>query len=85
MVISHIYVDDERSMRGGHEIWGLPKELATFAYGPTRFEARQEAHAAQHRIRRRPGRLPLIVPAPIVSAAGATLGIARVLAPLRRS
>ena len=34
MVISHIYVDDEQSLRGGHEIWGLPKELATFAYGP---------------------------------------------------
>ena len=47
MVVSHIYVDDEQSLSGGHEIWGLPKELATFAYGPTRFEARQETHPAQ--------------------------------------
>lgn len=28
--ISHIYVDDERSMAGGREIWGLPKRLAQF-------------------------------------------------------
>ena len=37
MVISHIYVDDEQSLSGGREIWGLPKELATFEYGPARF------------------------------------------------
>lgn len=30
--ISHIYVDDEASVRGGREIWGLPKELATFEW-----------------------------------------------------
>ena len=80
MVISHIYVDDEQSLRGGREIWGLPKELATFAYGPAHFEARQERTLLSARLRRRPGRLPLIVPAPIVSEAGATLGIARVKA-----
>jgi hypothetical protein len=80
MVISHIYVDDEQSMRGGREIWGLPKELATFTYGSTRFTAAQEAPLLSARIRRRAGRLPLIVPAPIVSEAGATLGIARVKA-----
>ncbi len=28
--ISHIYVDDEDSVAGGREIWGLPKELAEF-------------------------------------------------------
>ena len=80
MVISHIYVDDEQSLSGGREIWGLPKELATFAYGPTRFHAAQDDTLLSARIRRRPGRLPLIVPAPIVSEAGATLGIARVKA-----
>ena len=80
MVISHIYVDDEQSLRGGHEIWGLPKELATFAYGPTHFEARQERTLLSARIRRRAGVLPMIVPSPIVSEAGATLGIARVKA-----
>ena len=30
--ISQIYVDDERSVEGGHTIWGLPKELATFTW-----------------------------------------------------
>jgi hypothetical protein len=80
MVISHIYVDDEQSLSGGHAIWGLPKELASFTYAPTRFEARQERPLLSARIRRRAGRLPMIVPAPIVSEAGATLGIARVKA-----
>jgi hypothetical protein len=80
MVISHIYVDDEQSRSGGREIWGLPKELATFAYGPRNFEARQESTLLSARIRRRSGVLPMIVPAPIVSEAGATLGIARVKA-----
>ena len=28
--ISHIYVDDAASMWAGRQIWGLPKELATF-------------------------------------------------------
>ena len=80
MVISHIYVDDEQSLRGGREIWGLPKELATFEYGPTWFSAAQETVLLEARVRRRPGRVPLLVPAPISSAAGATLGIARVKA-----
>lgn len=30
--ISHIYVDDENSVAGGREIWGLPKELAEFQW-----------------------------------------------------
>jgi acetoacetate decarboxylase len=28
--VSHIYVDDVDSMRGGRETWGLPKQLAQF-------------------------------------------------------
>jgi acetoacetate decarboxylase len=40
--ISHIYVDDENSMAGGREIWGLPKEMAQFHYtGGTKIEVRQ--------------------------------------------
>ena len=81
MVISHIYVDDEQSLSGGREIWGLPKELATFEYGAKRFRAGRDGRLLlSARIRRRAGRVPLIVPAPIVSPAGATLGIARVKA-----
>ena len=41
MVVSHIYVDSEQSMSGGHEIWRLPKELAEFEYGDRTFTARQ--------------------------------------------
>ncbi|MBL1174893.1 acetoacetate decarboxylase family protein [Pantanalinema sp. GBBB05] len=30
--ISHIYVDDPRSVQGGRELWGLPKEMAQFTW-----------------------------------------------------
>ena len=30
--ISHIYVDNETSVAGGREIWGLPKEMAQFTW-----------------------------------------------------
>lgn len=30
--ISHIYVDSDRSVAGGRDIWGLPKELAAFSW-----------------------------------------------------
>jgi acetoacetate decarboxylase len=30
--ISHIYVDNEMSVAGGREIWGLPKEMAKFIW-----------------------------------------------------
>jgi acetoacetate decarboxylase len=81
MVVSHIYVDDEQSLAGGHQIWGLPKELAQFEFTPTRFSARQDGHTLlEAKIRRRPGKLPLVIPAPIVSDAGMTLGYARIKA-----
>lgn len=32
--ISHIYVDNESSIAGGREIWGLPKENAQFFWQP---------------------------------------------------
>lgn len=81
MVVSHIYVDDEQSLAGGHEVWGLPKELAQFEFTPTYFSARQDDDLLlEARIRRRPGKLPLVIPAPIVSDAGMTLGYARIKA-----
>jgi hypothetical protein len=81
MVVSHIYVDDEQSLSGGHEIWGLPKELAEFEYTPTRFSARQGGRTLlEASIRRKPGKLPMLIPAPIVSPAGATFGRARIKA-----
>lgn len=33
--VSHIYVDDAKSIAGGHEIWGLPKEEAQFCWQST--------------------------------------------------
>jgi hypothetical protein len=40
----------------------------------------EETTLLEARIRRRPGFLPLVIPAPIVSEAGATLGRARIKA-----
>jgi len=81
MVVSHIYVDDEQSMAGGREIWGLPKELAEFAYGRGVFTARQDDVTLLHaKVRRRRGRLPIVIPTPITSPAGDTVGIAKIKA-----
>jgi acetoacetate decarboxylase len=81
MVVSHIYVDHEQSMEGGREIWGLPKELATFVYERDRFTATQGDTTLLHaRIRRRPGMIPLRLPTPITSAKGDTIGDARIKA-----
>ncbi len=30
--VDHIWVDDAQSLQGGRQIWGLPKELATFTW-----------------------------------------------------
>jgi acetoacetate decarboxylase len=66
-VVSEIYVDDERSRSGGRAIWNLPKELAEFRVAPRRFEVRRDGELLlSARIRRRPGRLPLTLPAPVV-------------------
>ena len=67
LVVSHIYVDDERSLAGGREIWNLPKELAEFRVSPGRFEVRRDGELLlRARVRRRSGRLPLVIPTPAV-------------------
>lgn len=43
--ISDIYVDDPLSQAGGRSIWGLPKELATFAWEAARREVSVRAGA----------------------------------------
>jgi len=81
MVVSHIYVDSEQSMSGGHEIWQLPKELAEFEYGDRTFTARQGETTLLHaKLRRRRGGLPVLIPTPIFSSAGQTIGRARIKA-----
>ncbi|NES81793.1 MAG: acetoacetate decarboxylase family protein [Moorea sp. SIO2B7] len=39
--ISHIYVDNEDSVAGGKEIWGLPKEIAEFTWDNNNVIVRQ--------------------------------------------
>jgi acetoacetate decarboxylase len=39
--ISHIYVDNEESVAGGREIWGLPKEIAQFTWENNQVSVRQ--------------------------------------------
>lgn len=39
--ISHIYVDNQESVAGGREIWGLPKEMAQFTWQDNRVSVRQ--------------------------------------------
>ena len=81
MVVSHIYVDDEQSLSGGREIWELPKELAEFEYGDRTFTARQGDTTLLHaKLRRRRGWLPIVIPTPIISSAGQTIGRARIKA-----
>jgi acetoacetate decarboxylase len=71
MVVSHIYVDSEESLHGGREIWGLPKELASFSFARDRFEARQDGRVLlSARLRRRRGRLPLALLAPTLGERG---------------
>ncbi len=40
--ISHIYVDNEISVAGGREIWGLPKEMAEFVWQDNRVTVSQD-------------------------------------------
>jgi hypothetical protein len=80
-VISHIYVDDEQSQSGGIDIWGLPKELATFISARDHFTARQGDVTLLHaKVRRRRGVVPFLLPPPITRHKGQTIGKARIKA-----
>ncbi|PSF35452.1 acetoacetate decarboxylase [Aphanothece hegewaldii CCALA 016] len=46
--ISHIYVDNEDSMRGGREIWGLPKEIADFKWTNSEVLVTQQKRSLCH-------------------------------------
>ena len=81
MVVSHIYVDSPESMRGGIAVWGLPKELADFELSGNRCVVRQASNLLlSATVRRRSGWLTTILPAPITSHAGDTIGFARIKA-----
>jgi hypothetical protein len=66
-LVTHIYVDDERSLSGGRAIWNLPKELAEFDVSRRRFVARRGGELlVDARVRRRAGLVPLPLLAPAV-------------------
>ncbi|HEX8101619.1 MAG TPA: acetoacetate decarboxylase family protein [Solirubrobacteraceae bacterium] len=67
-VVSHIYVDSEASLSGGHAIWGLPKELAAFDWSPRAVAVRREdgVPLLRARWRARAGRVPVPLYAPVL-------------------
>src|SRR5215813_13155259 len=70
-VVAHIYVDSPESMRGGREIWKLPKQLADFTWSRDHVHVAQDGRTLfEARIRRRPGFLPLAIPAPAIGEGG---------------
>ena len=56
--ITHIWVDSETSLRGGRELWGIPKGLASFRMTGREFAAADIASATLARLARLPFRLP---------------------------
>ncbi|MDP9384119.1 MAG: acetoacetate decarboxylase family protein, partial [Actinomycetota bacterium] len=71
-VVSHIYVDSDASLAGGREIWGLPKELASFEWSPRAMTVDQGGRRLlSARLRRRGGGG---VPIPLLAAVFGALG-----------
>jgi len=58
-----LFVDLEASVRGGRELFGVPKELATFAWGEREVEVRRAGGALVARIAWSAPRVRLPVPA----------------------
>ena len=42
-LVTSIWVDDERSLAGGRQVWGLPKQLATLRWRPGALDVRDAA------------------------------------------
>jgi hypothetical protein len=69
--VVRIYVDSAESMRGGRAIWKLPKELADFTWSRGEVTVRQDGRLLlRARIRRREGRIPLVMPGPAIGDGG---------------
>jgi acetoacetate decarboxylase len=72
--ISHIYVDNEDSMAGGREVWGLPKEMAQFSWSNTGVEVYQgKLQLAALRWREPRWLLPMLLFLPTFSKLGLNL------------
>lgn len=75
--LARLYVDSEASLRGGHEIWSLPKRPARFAIGETPQETNVIARDGEDRVVCRLTiarmaaprfQLPLMLPLPALGA-----------------
>jgi acetoacetate decarboxylase len=62
-LVTSIWVDDERSLAGGREVWGLPKQLATLRWRPGAIEVRDPAGVPIVHARWREPRVHVPVPA----------------------
>ena len=71
--VSHIWVDDERSVSGGHEIWKLPKELARFDAPGTAPAAQIGATSPRFSLPQ-PGILPMLSPGGLTLGRGTLVG-----------
>ena len=82
MVVSHIYVDSPSSRcAAAARSGGCRRSWPSSSYDRGTFTARQDGDTLlRARIRRRRGRLPLLIPTPITSPAGDTVGRARITA-----
>jgi acetoacetate decarboxylase len=75
-VVTSIWVDEERSMAGGRELWGLPKQLATLHWRPGAVDVSDTAGAPLLRACWTERRLLVPVPA-AAPFAGLLDGVAR--------
>ncbi len=87
-VVRWMYVDDERSLAGGREIWAVPKNRMTLQWhGAKRTEV--EAYDATGSLLLRAGwgaprvRLPLACVAPFIGTLGGTVRVAWLVGALR--
>jgi acetoacetate decarboxylase len=62
-LVTSIWVDDERSLAGGRQVWGLPKQRATLRWRAGALEAYDAAGAPIVRARWREPRVHMPVPA----------------------
>jgi acetoacetate decarboxylase len=68
--VGPLYVDDAASLRGGRELFGVPKELATFTWQPDSVEVQRDGQLIVRLAWSAPRlRLPLPVLATVVGAA----------------
>jgi acetoacetate decarboxylase len=68
-LVTSIWIDDERSLAGGRQVWGLPKQLARLWWRPGALEVRDAADAPIVHVRWRESRvhMPVLAAAPFIA------------------